>query len=187
MVSIILRDGNPSEITKCRKIWWLLWGQELRNLVLGISFGKKSSIYPRIPKRFAAIAPVSCIWLKRLQRRSFQKNVTHKPLKLNPRKDPRLPSHRVEQALDMRQKSKRRARLSQISHRQGLRLSSLWPVLSTGLTGGEAGSMAGLAGPLLHWESSSISYLACVGVSMTFKWRNKVLGGQTNKWGTRWS
>jgi uncharacterized protein YcaQ len=36
--------------------------------------------------------------LKRLQRRSFRKNVTHKPLKLNPSKNPRIPSPRAKQA-----------------------------------------------------------------------------------------
>jgi hypothetical protein len=54
-VYITPRDGNPSEITKFQKTCWLLLGQELRNLVLGISFGKKSSIYPKTPKRFVAI------------------------------------------------------------------------------------------------------------------------------------
>jgi hypothetical protein len=33
-----------------------------------------------------------------LQRQSFRKNLTHKPLKLNPSNNPRIPSPRAEQA-----------------------------------------------------------------------------------------
>jgi hypothetical protein len=72
-VSLTTRDGNPSEITNSRKTWWLLWGRELRSLVLGISFGKILSTYLMTPKQFATIVLISCIWLKRLQKRSFPK------------------------------------------------------------------------------------------------------------------
>jgi hypothetical protein len=60
-VSITPRDGNPSEITKFQKNLMVALRPRARNLVLGISFGKKSRIYSRTPKRFAAIAHISCI------------------------------------------------------------------------------------------------------------------------------
>jgi hypothetical protein len=60
-VSITPRDGNPSEITMFQKNMMLALGRELQSLVLGISFGKRLSIYPRTPKRFAAIDLISCI------------------------------------------------------------------------------------------------------------------------------
>jgi hypothetical protein len=36
--------------------------------------------------------------IEKVAKMEFPKNVTHKPLKLNPSKNPRLPSPRVEQA-----------------------------------------------------------------------------------------
>jgi hypothetical protein len=35
--------------------------------------------------------------IEKVAKTKFPKNVTHKPLKLNPSKNPLLPSHRVEQ------------------------------------------------------------------------------------------
>jgi hypothetical protein len=54
-------------------------------------------------------------------------------------------------------------------------------VLSTGLTGGEAGSMAGLAGPPLPYGSFSTLYLGCVGASMISKLSNRGLEEQISK------
>jgi hypothetical protein len=36
--------------------------------------------------------------IEKVAKTEFPKNVTHKPLKFNPSKNPRLPSRRVEQA-----------------------------------------------------------------------------------------
>jgi hypothetical protein len=58
-VSITPRDGNPSEITKFQKK--LMVALRPGAPEFSVSFGKKSSIYPRTPKRFAAIAHISCI------------------------------------------------------------------------------------------------------------------------------
>jgi hypothetical protein len=60
-MSITPRDGNPSEITKFPKNLMVSLRLGAPDLVLGISFGKKSNIYLRTTKRFAAITPTSCI------------------------------------------------------------------------------------------------------------------------------
>jgi hypothetical protein len=53
-VYVTPRDGNLSEITKFQKNLMVA----LRPGAPEFSVGKKSSIYPRTPKRFAAIAPI---------------------------------------------------------------------------------------------------------------------------------
>jgi hypothetical protein len=135
-------------------------GRGLWNFVLGISFGKKSSIYLRTPKRFATIAPISCLWLKRLQRRSFRKMWHTSPWSSILAKNPRIPSPRVEQEPGHEEEIFEEGAAQPDQPHTGAQTV-------TGLTGGEAGSMAGLAGPRPLHENFSTSYLGCVGASMT--------------------
>jgi hypothetical protein len=79
--------------------------------------------------------------IEKVAKTEFPKNVTHKPLKLNPCKNPRFPSPRAEQAPGREEEivEEGTTPLPQQTGTQGV----------TGLTGKEAGSMADLAGPLL--------------------------------------
>jgi hypothetical protein len=122
-VSITPRDGNPSEITKFQK-----------NLMVALrpgalEFSVEDFIWQEIkhlsedPKKICSYSPYIMYMIEKVAKTEFSKNVTHKPLKLNPRKNPRLPSPRLSKHLDMRKEFFRRAQFSQISHRQGLRPS----------------------------------------------------------------
>jgi hypothetical protein len=107
--------------------------------------------------------------------------VTHKPLKLNPSKDPQLPCPRVEQAPRHEEEIFEEGTAQPDQPQTGAQTV-------TGLTGaehwstsGEAGNMASLAGPPLLYGNSSTSYLGCAGASMTSKLSNKGLEGQISK------
>jgi hypothetical protein len=49
------------------------------------------------PKKICSYSPYIMYMIEKVAKMEFPKNVTHKPLKLNPSKNPRLPSPRVEQ------------------------------------------------------------------------------------------
>jgi hypothetical protein len=80
--------------------------------------------------------------IEKVAKTEFPKNVTHKPLKLNPSKNPWVPSPRVEhvpgQEEEIFEEGAARPDVPQAGAQTG-----------TGLTGGVAGSQAGPADPLL--------------------------------------
>jgi hypothetical protein len=112
--------------------------------------------------------------IEKVAKTEFPKNVTHKPLKLNPSKNPRIPSPRVEQAPGHEEEIFEEGAAQSDQPQAGAQAV-------TGLTGGEAGSTTGLAGPPLLYGNFSTSYLGCVGASMASKLSSKGLGGKTSK------
>jgi hypothetical protein len=50
------------------------------------------------PKKICSYSPYIMYMIEKVAKAEFPKNVTHKPLKLNPSKNPRFPSSRAEQA-----------------------------------------------------------------------------------------
>jgi hypothetical protein len=179
-VSITPRDGNPSKITKFQN-----------NLTVALrpgapEFSVEDFIWQEInnlsedPKKICSYSPYIMYLIEKVAKTEFPKNVTHKPLKLNPSKSPRFPSPRAEWAPGHEDELFEEGATQEDQPQTG-------PQAVTGLTGGEAGSNTGPPYPLLRWRSFSISSLACAGVSITARWSNKGLGGQTSKWGTGWS
>jgi hypothetical protein len=112
--------------------------------------------------------------IEKVAKTEFPKNVTHKPLKLNPSKNPRFPYLRVEKAPGHEEEIFEEGAARPDQPQEGTQTV-------TGLTGGEAGSTAGLVGPPPLCGSFSISYLGCAGASMTSKLSNKGLEGQISK------
>jgi hypothetical protein len=60
-IHITPRDGNPSEITKFQKNMMIALRPGDPEFSVGEFIGQELSIYPRTPKRFATIVPISCI------------------------------------------------------------------------------------------------------------------------------
>jgi hypothetical protein len=112
--------------------------------------------------------------IEKVAKTEFPKNVTHKPLKLNPSKNPRIPSPRVEQAPGREEEIFEEGAARPDQPRAGTQTV-------TGLIGVETGSTAGLVGPPPLYGSFSISYLGCAGASMTSKLSNKGLEGRISK------
>jgi hypothetical protein len=112
--------------------------------------------------------------IEKVAKTEFPKNVTHKPLKLNPSKNPRFPSPRVEHAPGHEEEI-----FEEGAAQPDLPQAGAQTV--TGLTGGVAGSQTGLAGQPLLCGSFSTSYLGCAGASMISKLSNKGREGQTSK------
>jgi hypothetical protein len=152
---IALRSGAP-EFSVGDFIW-----QEIKHLF-------------EDPKNICSYSPYIMYMIEKVAKTEFPKNVTHKPLKLNPSKNPQFPSPRVEQAPGHEEEifEEGAARLDQ---------PQAGTHAVTGLTGGVAGSMAGLVGPPPLYGHFSISYLGCAGASMIAKLRNKGLEERISK------
>jgi hypothetical protein len=180
-VSITPRDGNPSEITKFQKILMVALRSGAPEFSVGDFIWQEIKHLSKDPKKICSYSPYIMFMIEKVAKTEFPKNVTRKPLKLNPSKNLRIPSPRVEQALGHEEEILEEGVVQPLSQRQGLRPSPVRPVLSTGLIGGEAGSTAGLAGPPLPYRSFSTLYLECVGASMTSKLSNRGLEGQISK------
>jgi hypothetical protein len=126
------------------------------------------------PKKICSYSPYIKYMIEKVAKTDFPKNVTHKPLKLNPSKNPRLPYPRVEKAPRHEEEIFKEGIAQPDQPQTGAQTV-------TGLTGGEAGNMAGLGDPPLLYGNSSTSYLGCAGANMTSKLSNKGLGGQISK------
>jgi hypothetical protein len=98
VLTITPRDGNSSEITKFQKNVMVA----LRPGASGFSVG--DFIYQEIkhlskdPKKICSYSPYIMYMIEKVAKTEFPKNLTHKPLMLNPSKNLRIPSPRVEQA-----------------------------------------------------------------------------------------
>jgi hypothetical protein len=98
VLTITPRDGNSSEITKFQKNVMVA----LRPGASGFSVG--DFIYQEIkhlskdPKKICSYSPYIMYMIEKVAKTEFPKNLTHKPLMLNPSKNFRIPSPRVEQA-----------------------------------------------------------------------------------------
>jgi hypothetical protein len=97
-VSITPRDRNPSKITKFQK-----------NMMVALrpgapKFSVRDFIWQEIkhlsedPKKVCSYSLYIMYMIEKVAKMEFPKNVTHKHLKLNPSKNPRIPSPRAEQA-----------------------------------------------------------------------------------------
>jgi hypothetical protein len=157
---------TPSEITKFQK-----------NLMVALrsgapEFSVRDFIWQEIkhlsedPKKICSYSPYIMYMIEKIAKTEFPKNVTHKPLKLNPSKNPRFPSPRVEHAPGHEKEI-----FEEGAARPDLPQAGAQTV--TGLTGGVAGSQTDLAGPPPLCGSFSTSYLGCAGASMTSKLSNK--------------
>jgi hypothetical protein len=109
--------------------------------------------------------------IEKVAKMEFPKNVMHRPLKLNPSKNPRLPSPRVEHAPGQEGEIFEEGAARPDQPQAGTQIV-------TGQTGGVAGSTACLVSPPPFCGSFSISYLGCAGASMTSKLSNKGLEGK---------
>jgi hypothetical protein len=141
-VSITPRDGNPSEITKFQKNIMVALRLGAPEFSVGDFIWQEIKHLSEDPKKICSYSPYIMYMIEKVANTEFPKNVTHKPLKLNPSKNPRLPSPRAEQA------SSHEEEIFDEGTTQLLLQSGTQAV--TGLTGGEAGNTTGLAGPLLH-------------------------------------
>jgi hypothetical protein len=155
---VALRTGAP-EFSVGDFIW-----QEIKHL-------------SKDPKKICSYSPYIMYMIEKVAKTKFPKNVTHKPLKLNPSKNPRLPSPRVEQAPGHEEEIFEEGAARPDQPHTGTQTVTGLNSAEHRLTGGEAGSMAGLVGPPPLYISFSISYLGCVGASMTSKLSNKGLEG----------
>jgi hypothetical protein len=97
-MSITSRDGNPSEITKFQKnLMVALWSG-------APEFSVRDFIWQKIkhlsedPKKICSYSPYIMYMIEKVAKMEFPKNVSHDPLKLNPSKNQRFPSPRVEQS-----------------------------------------------------------------------------------------
>jgi hypothetical protein len=170
-VSITPRYGNPSEITKFQKNLMVALRPGALEFSVGDFIWQEIKHLSEDPKKIYSYIPYIMYMIEKVAKTEFPKNVTHNPLKLNPSKNPRFPSPRVEQALGHEE--------------QIFEEGAAWPdqphAGTQTVTGGEAGSTAGLVGPPPLCRSFSISYLGCAGASMTSKLSNKGLEGQISK------
>jgi hypothetical protein len=112
--------------------------------------------------------------IEKVTKPEFPKNVIHKPLKLNPSKNLRFPSPRVEH-----EPGHEGEIFEEGTAQPDLPQAGAQTV--TGLTGGVAGSTTGHTDPPLLCGSFSTSYLGCAGANMTSKLSNKGREGQTSK------
>jgi hypothetical protein len=96
-VSITPRDGNPSEITKFQKNLMVALRSGARECSVGDFIWQEIKHLSEDPKKICSYSPYIMFMIEKVAKTEFPKNVTHKSLKLNPRKNPRLPSPRVEQ------------------------------------------------------------------------------------------
>jgi hypothetical protein len=94
------------------------------------------------PKKICSYNPYIMYMIENVAKMEFPKNVTHKPLKLNPSKNPRFPSLRLEQEPGHEAEITKEGATRSDQPQSG-------PQAVTGLTGGEAGITAGPVGPLL--------------------------------------
>jgi hypothetical protein len=135
------------------------------------------------PKKICSYSPYIMYMIEKVAKMEFPKNVTHKPLKLNPSKNPRLSSPRVEQAPGHKGEifEEGAARPDQPQAGTQTVTGLIGAEHRSDRWGGLAGSTAGLVGPPLLYGSFSISYLGCAGASMTSKLSNKGLEGQISK------
>jgi hypothetical protein len=97
-VSITPRDGNPSEITKFQKNLMVALRPGDLEFSVGDFIWQEIKHLSEDPKKICSYSPYIMYMIEKVAKMEFSKNVTHKPLKLNPSKNPRLPSPRVEQA-----------------------------------------------------------------------------------------
>jgi hypothetical protein len=97
-VSITPRDGNPSEITKFQKNLMVALMPGAPEFSVGDFIWQEIKHLSEDPKKICSYSPYIMYMIEKVAKTEFPKNVTHKPLKLNPSKNPRLPSPRVEQA-----------------------------------------------------------------------------------------
>jgi hypothetical protein len=97
-VSITPRDGNPSEITKFQKNLMVALRPGDPEFSVGDFIWQEIKHLSEDPKKICSYSPYIMYMIEKIAKTEFPKNVTHKPLKLNPSKNPRLPSPRVEQA-----------------------------------------------------------------------------------------
>jgi hypothetical protein len=173
-VSITPRDGNPSEITKFQKNLMVALRSGAPEFSVGDFIWQEIKHLFEDPKKICSYSPYIMYMIEKVTKMEFPKNVTHKPLKLNPSKNPRLPSPRVEQAPGHEEEI-----FEERAARPDPPQAAAQAV--TGLTGGVAGSMADLVGPPPLYGSFSILYLGCAGASMTSKLSNKGLEGRISK------
>jgi hypothetical protein len=97
-VSITPRDGNPSEITKFQKNMMLALRSGAPKFSVGDFIWQEIKHLSEDPKKICCYRPYIMYMIEKVAKTEFPKNVTHKPLKLNPSKNPRLPYSRAEQA-----------------------------------------------------------------------------------------
>jgi hypothetical protein len=97
-VSIAPRDGNPSEITKFQKNLMVALRSGASEFSVGDFIWQEIKHLSEDPKKICSYSPYIMYMIEKVAKTEFPKNVTHKPLKLNPSKYPRLPSPKVEQA-----------------------------------------------------------------------------------------
>jgi hypothetical protein len=97
-VSITPRDGNPSEITKFQKNLMVALRPGAPEFSVGDFIWQEIKHLSEDPKNICSYSPYIMYMIEKVAKTEFPKNVTHKPLKLNPSKNPRIPSSRVEQA-----------------------------------------------------------------------------------------
>jgi hypothetical protein len=97
-VSITPRDGNPSEITKFQKNMMVALRLGALEFSVGDFIWQEIKHLSEDPKKICSYSPYIMYIIEKVAKMEFLKNVTHKPLNINPSKYPRLPSPRVEQA-----------------------------------------------------------------------------------------
>jgi hypothetical protein len=97
-VSITPRDGNPSEITKFQKNLMVALRSGAPEFSVGDFIWQEIKHLSEDPKKICSYSPYIMYMIEKVAKTEFPKNVTHKPLKLNPSKNPRFPSPRVEHA-----------------------------------------------------------------------------------------
>jgi hypothetical protein len=97
-VSITPRDGNPSEITKFQKNLMVALRLGAPEFSVGDFIWQEIKNLSEDPKNICSYSPYIMYMIEKVTKTEFPKNVTHKPLKVNPSKNPQLPSPRVEEA-----------------------------------------------------------------------------------------
>jgi hypothetical protein len=147
-VSITPRDGNPFEITKFQKNMMVALRPGAPEFSVGDFIWQEIKHLSEDPKKICSCSPYIMYMIEKVAKTEFPKNVTHKPLKLNPSKIQGFHLLDLNKPLVVKKKYLRKV-LPSCHKKQGLRPSPVLPVLSTGLAGGEAGSMADLADPFL--------------------------------------
>jgi hypothetical protein len=97
-VSITPRDRNPFEITKFQKNMMVALRPGALEFSVGDFIWQEIKHLSEHTKKICSYSPYIMYMIEKVAKTEFPKIVTHKHLKLNPSKNPRLPSPRAEQA-----------------------------------------------------------------------------------------
>jgi hypothetical protein len=90
--SIAPRDGNPSDISRFMKNLMIALRPGAPPFSVGGYIWQEIKYLSEDPKKICSYSPYIMFMIERVSRVEFPKDVTHKPLRPNPVKNPSVPS-----------------------------------------------------------------------------------------------